>query len=1201
MLFRVLSASCLLLLLTACGGGSGSGPSVTGAGVIPELLVVRIESSNTNPSLAFEGDTVTVTIVASEPINSPAVTIGGIDATAITGSGAQWTASRLITANEADPTLSLVIGFTDLDGQAGIPVTSTLDGSAVEFTNSVLEEITQNVFLDAVDPVWTRGITAFDQGVNFASDCTDGGNATFDDIGPCPSIGWEEIASDDAARGQVIQVTHAEGTANISGLFIGATNAGGVDDRLNLSDFIGGTLNFDINIVNVGATADGTANSGVFILQIDCSFPCTSGRQSFGEADGFIAGATGWQSVSVPISRFVDGGLDLSIVSTGIVIFPDEGQQSNAVFQLDNVRWEGLAVPDGTPTFNSVAISSSNADPAIAQEGDTLTVNVDFIDAPADTPVVSIGGVDAMVSGSGTSFIATRVVAAGESGNFDVLVSFTDTAGNALTLNAATTDSSAITLFVPMTFVGAPGVFDDALDAQWVDGIQAFDEAIGFQSCANDEGAECPSISFVSVAADDATRGQVMEVTYSGAQFAGLILGFNSAGIDFSRFAGGSIEFDINVTANPNSVPLIAKADCVGCPVDAGQREQNLGVPAAGWQSISIAIDDLVNANGGPADGGLVLESVTTGLVIFAPFGQTEGVSFQLDNVRWVRSVSQQNFSVFEDSLSTSWMGGLSAFDQAIGFQSCTNDGGAGCPSIAWNSIAGDAARGQILDVTYSGNQFAGIIVGIDPEGIDLTDYAAGNLVFDINVTANPNNVDMIMKADCTGCPVDAGQREQNLGLLEPGWRTVTVPVADLINANGGPTDGGLVIGSVTTGLVIFPPFGSTEGVAFQLDNVRWELPTPPATGDVFNNSLAPQWMGGLSAFDQAIGFQSCSNDGGEGCPSIGWASVAGSAARGQVLEVTYSGDQFAGIIVGIDPEGLDLTDYASGNVVFDINVTANPNGVDMIMKADCTGCPVDAGQREQNLGLLEPGWRTVSVPVADLVNANGGPTDGGLVVNSVTTGLVIFPPFGSTQGVVFQLDNVRWELSTPVVTGSVFTDSVAPQWMSGLSAFDQAIGFQSCSNDGGEGCPSISWASIAGDAARGQIIEVTYAGDQFAGIIVGLDPEGLDLTDFAGGNLSFDINVTANPNNVDMVMKADCNGCATDAGQREQNLGLLEPGWRTISVPVADLVNANGGPTVDGLVISTVTTGLVIFPPFGSTAGVAFQLDNVRWESQSP
>eukprot|EP00752_Nemacystus_decipiens_P018817 g16873.t1 len=947
-------------------------------------------------------------------------------------------------------------------------------------------------------------------------------------------------------------------------------------------------------------------------------------------------------------------------------------------------------------------------------------------------------------------------------------------------------------------------VFDDALNPVWEDGLRAFDQAIGFDSCIDDNGAACPSVNWSIPVADDASRGNVVQVDYAAdAQFAGLILGLNSGGVDLTEFASGEIVFDLNVTANPTSAAFIVKADCVDCPVDGGQREQNLGVPAAGWNEFRVPVADLINANGGPSVGGLKIESVTTGLVIFPAFGSTAGVSYQIDNVRWLAGDGDGDGgsgsttgtgAVYADALDGQWVDGLSAFDQAIGFSSCANDDGAGCPSVSWAEVAAaDAARGTVLDIAYAADaQFAGVVVGLNNAGLDMSSFADGNLVFDLNMVNNPNGVTMVMKVDCVGCPTDGGQREQSLGVPADGWQTITIPVADLINANGGPATGGLVIESVTTGLVIFPAFASdATNLQFQLDDVRWEaaggsgggsggggsgssgvdgnsgtaanpvinfddpvgtynlsdfgntssglamdpadssntvvMTTKPATaevwagttvnggllvypltatdnimtvrvyspavgltvrlkaeqagtpenfvetdalttvadawetltfdfgnpangaindthtydtlsiffnfgatgteyvfywddvtfvggtsgtttvvgtGAVYEDALDAQWTSGISAFDQAIGFASCTDDGGAGCPSVSWAEVAATdVARGTVLEVTYAGDaQFAGMIIGLNDDGLDMTEFAAGNIVFDIDVTANPSSADFVMKVDCVGCPVDAGQREQNLGLPAAGWNTYSIPVADLINASGGPGVGGLVIESVTTGLVIFPAFGSTAGVTYQIDDIRWEAgaASPVGAGAVYEDALDAQWADGLSAFDQAIGFGSCVDDNGAACPSMGWSEVAAtDVARGTVLEVTYAGDaQFAGMIVGGAASGIDLSAFSSGNLVFDLNVTANPSSAAFIMKVDCVGCPVDGGQREQNLGVPAAGWNTISVPVADLINANGGPGSGGLVIESVTTGLVLFPAFGSTAGVSYQLDDVRWET---
>ena len=52
--------------------------------------------------------------------------------------------------------------------------------------------------------------------------------------------------------------------------------------------------------------------------------------------------------------------------------------------------------------------------------------------------------------------------------------------------------------------------------------------------------------------------------------------------------------------------------------------------------------------------------------------------------------------------------------------------------------------------------------------------------------------------------------------------------------------------------------------------------------------------------------------------------------------------------------------------------------------------------------------------------------------------------------------------------TGAVLDDGlVASEWNNGIGAFDAAIGYATCFNDNGEGCPSVSWAGRARNGHR--------------------------------------------------------------------------------------------------------------------------------------
>ena len=107
----------------------------------PELPEVTIASNNTNPGFAATGDVVTVSLTADEPILTPLVTIGGIAATTVVGSGQNWQASRALTQSDADGVLPFSIEFTDFAGNDGFPVTATTDASRVT-ADSVAPELT---------------------------------------------------------------------------------------------------------------------------------------------------------------------------------------------------------------------------------------------------------------------------------------------------------------------------------------------------------------------------------------------------------------------------------------------------------------------------------------------------------------------------------------------------------------------------------------------------------------------------------------------------------------------------------------------------------------------------------------------------------------------------------------------------------------------------------------------------------------------------------------------------------------------------------------------------------------------------------------------------------------------------------------------------------------------------------------------------
>lgn len=118
----------------AISGGFTTGESyIITPKTVPTLTSVGITSNNSNTSLAKVGDVVTLSFTASEPINTPTVTIASHSVTPVAGSGNSYTATYTMTAADAAGVVPFSISFTSTAGTAGIPVNATTNSSSVTF------------------------------------------------------------------------------------------------------------------------------------------------------------------------------------------------------------------------------------------------------------------------------------------------------------------------------------------------------------------------------------------------------------------------------------------------------------------------------------------------------------------------------------------------------------------------------------------------------------------------------------------------------------------------------------------------------------------------------------------------------------------------------------------------------------------------------------------------------------------------------------------------------------------------------------------------------------------------------------------------------------------------------------------------------------------------------------------------------------
>ena len=53
------------------------------------------------------------------------------------------------------------------------------------------------------------------------------------------------------------------------------------------------------------------------------------------------------------------------------------------------------------------------------------------------------------------------------------------------------------------------------------------------------------------------------------------------------------------------------------------------------------------------------------------------------------------------------------------------------------------------------------------------------------------------------------------------------------------------------------------------------------------DSALVPHWNGALGAYDEALGYEVCLDDGGAGCPTVDWRWT-NSGNRGRVLQTEW-------------------------------------------------------------------------------------------------------------------------------------------------------------------------------------------------------------------------------------------------------------------------------------------------------------------------
>ncbi|MEJ2161123.1 MAG: glycoside hydrolase family 16 protein, partial [Chromatiales bacterium] len=173
-------------------------------------------------------------------------------------------------------------------------------------------------------------------------------------------------------------------------------------------------------------------------------------------------------------------------------------------------------------------------------------------------------------------------------------------------------------------------VYDDAVNTGvWGRGIVASDSGTGFVDYT-DGTDPANKVNWREIDADEEERGRVIEVTFNDSDAFGVWF-IGSAGTDLTAYNAGSVQFDVKVLDyGDNTEGMTFKIDCF-FPCTSGDKA--LGFIADGeWETVTFPVSRL--PVGAPPPG-FDLSNVNTGIVLF-PTTQAGGITFLVDNIRWV-------------------------------------------------------------------------------------------------------------------------------------------------------------------------------------------------------------------------------------------------------------------------------------------------------------------------------------------------------------------------------------------------------------------------------------------------------------------------------------------------------------------------------------------------------------------------------------
>lgn len=433
----------------------------------------------------------------------------------------------------------------------------------------------------------------------------------------------------------------------------------------------------------------------------------------------------------------------------------------------------------------------------------------------------------------------------------------------------------------------------------------------------------------------------------------------------------GSVSFDLKVVSQPAAATtwlfkVESNEGSTFAELPISSSEEGVAPVAGEWQTVTFPLQVL-------SDAGLDVSAIDV-IMVFPAWGTGEGAEYLLNNVEIAAPEGPSpELVLFGDEANPDWP----LWD---------------CCGGTTPEVVTDEERGQVAEFSIGATPTVMGFKPADGSGIQFDASALlieGVVQFDMKVVNPPASADAVWKFKIesngaeTAVEVDLATGNAGNSPTTGEWQTYTFSLQEL-------SDLGLDVSAIDV-IMIFPAWGTGDGAVYRVDEARIYNPSAGNDGlTVFENNIASGW----SLWDCCAGTT----------PTI----VSADAPYGSVAQFEIPGwpETVLGFLAdeGVNYDASPLV--ANGAISFDMRIVSQPTAgpTDWFFKVESTGAAtaVELPLADGNYGTAPVAgeWARYNFPLQELFDA-------GLDISDINV-IMVFPAWGTGQGVVYQIDNVQ-------------------------------------------------------------------------------------------------------------------------------------------------------------------------------------------------